>query len=69
MTLDSETGYAVSDSADTVDGGTVTITLDGKTAHRAAKPERDPAGKRAPRRTGPAVHLRGRQLRHLHGHC
>lgn len=31
MTLDSETRYAVSDSADTADGGTVTITLDGKT--------------------------------------
>ena len=31
MTLDSETRSAVSDSADTADGGTVTITLDGKT--------------------------------------
>jgi ferredoxin len=31
MTLDSETRYAVSDSADTAGGGTVTITLDGKT--------------------------------------
>ena len=31
MTLDSETRYAVSDPADTAEGGTVTITLDGKT--------------------------------------
>ena len=31
MTLDSGTRCAVSDSADTVAGGTVTITLDGKT--------------------------------------
>ena len=31
MTLDSGTRCAVSDSADTAAGGTVTITLDGKT--------------------------------------
>lgn len=31
MSLDSETRSAVSESADTADGGTVTITLDGKT--------------------------------------
>ena len=40
MTLDSETRYAVSDSADTADGGTVTITLDGKTVTVPLNPRR-----------------------------
>ncbi|HTY29651.1 MAG TPA: 2Fe-2S iron-sulfur cluster binding domain-containing protein, partial [Mycobacterium sp.] len=39
MTLDSETRYAVSDSSNTADGGTVTITLDGKTVSVPLNPK------------------------------
>ncbi|MCB0940130.1 MAG: 2Fe-2S iron-sulfur cluster binding domain-containing protein [Mycobacterium sp.] len=39
MTLDSDTRCAVSDSADTADGGTVTITLDGKTVSVPLNPK------------------------------